>query len=158
MKLKLKLQDLFDIAFDISVDKLSFRSQDVFNYNNETKSLIVCILFLRCVLIAQCVQIFDTLARKLFKRSQERRNIITKLRLFLKNWYSNDHYDVTILEDYLKKNLKIDDWMFDYQSSILAIKVDVIAATIDKVSLIIFMNYNESSIRKETCDKNESHV
>ncbi len=85
MRLKLKLQDLFDIAFDISVDKLSFRSQDVFNYNNETKDFIVCILFLRCVSIAQCVQIFDTLAQKLFERSQERRNIITKLRLFLKN-------------------------------------------------------------------------
>ena len=54
--------------------------------------------------------------------------------------------------------MKIDDWMFDYQSSILAIKVDVIIATIDKVSLIIFMNYDESSTRKETCNKNESHV
>ncbi len=158
MKPKLKLQDLFDIAFDTSVDKLSFRSQDVFNYNNETEDLIVCILFLRRMSVAQCVQIFDTLVRKLFERSQERRNIITKLRLFLKSWYSNDHYDVTILEDYLKKNLEIDDRMFDYQSSILAIKVDVVAATIDKVSSIIFTNYNESSTRKETCGKNESRV
>lgn len=158
MRSKLKLQDLFDIAFDTSVNKLSFRSQDVFNYNNETESLIVCILFLRRMSVAQCVQIFDTLARKSFEWSQERRNIITKLCLFLKSWYSNDHYNVTIFEDYLKKNLRIDDWMFDYQSSMLAIKVDVVAAIIDKVSLIIFMNYNELSIRKETCDKNESRV
>lgn len=85
MEPKLELQDLFDIAFGTSVGKLSFRSQDVFNYNNETESLIVCILFLRCVPVAQCVQIFDTLARKLFERPQERRNIITKLRLFLKD-------------------------------------------------------------------------
>ncbi len=155
---ELKLQDLFDIAFGTSVGKLSFRSQDVFNYNNETGGLIVCILFLRRVPVAQCVQIFDTLARKLFERSQGRRNIITKLRLFLKGWYSDGHYDVTILEDYLKENLGIDDRMFGYQPGILATKVGVVAATIGKASPIIFTNYNGSGTRKETCGKNGSRV
>ena len=140
----------------LALVSFSFRSQDVFNYNNETEGLIVCILFLRRVPVAQCVQIFDTLARKLFERPQGRRNIVTKLRLFLKGWYSDGHYDVTTLEDYLKKNLGIDDRMFDYQPSILATKVDVIAATIGKVSSIIFTNYNESGTRKETCGKSKS--
>jgi hypothetical protein len=67
----------------------------------------------------------------------------------------DNHYDVTTLEDYLKENLGIDDRMFGYQLSILAIKVDVIVATIGKASSIIFTNYNELGTRKETCDKSK---
>jgi hypothetical protein len=45
--------------------------------------------------------------------------------------------------------------MFDYQSRILATKVDIIAAMIDNVSSMIFINYNKSDARKEECDKIE---
>jgi len=45
--------------------------------------------------------------------------------------------------------------MFDYQLRILVIKVDIIVATIDNISSMIFINYNESDARKEECDKIE---
>ncbi len=152
---KLQIQDFFDIAFDTSVDKLHVQISRIIRLKYETEYLIVCILFLRDMSVSQCVHVFDALTRKLFEWSQERMNFIKRLRLFLKSWYRNDHYDANVLEDCLKKYLRINDCMFDYQSRILVIKVDIIVATIDNVSLMIFINYNESDVRKEECDKIE---
>ncbi len=152
---ELQIQDFFDIAFDTSVDKLHVQISRIVRLKYETEDLIVCILFLRDMSISQCVHVFNALTRKLFERSQERTNFIKRFRLFLKNWYRNDHYDANAFEDCLKKYLRIDDCMFDYQSRILVIKVDIIVAMIDNVSSMIFINYNESDARKKECDKIE---
>ncbi len=152
---ELQIQDFFDIVFNISVDKLHVQILQIVELKYETENLIVCILFLRDMSVSQCVHVFDALTRKLFEWSQERMNFIKRLRLFLKNWYRDDHYDANALEDCLKKYLRIDDCMFDYQSRILVIKVDIIVATIDNVSSMIFINYNESDTKKEECDKIE---
>ncbi len=152
---ELQIQDLFDIAFNISVDKLHVQISRIVRLKDETEDLIVCILFLRDMSISQCVHVFDALTQKLFERSQEWMNFIKHLHLSLKNWYRDDHYDANVLEDCLKKYLRIDDCMFDYQFKILVIKVKIIVAMIDNVSSIIFINYNESSARKEECDKIE---
>ena len=150
---ELQIQDFFDIAFGTSVGKLHVQISRIVRLKHETEGLIVCILFLRGMPISQCVHVFDALTRKLFERSQGRTNFIKRLRLSLKSWYRDGHYDANALEDCLKKYLKIDDRMFDYQSRILVIKVDIIVATIDNVSSMIFTNYNESDARKEECDK-----
>ncbi len=150
---ELQIQDFFNITFNINVDKLHIQISRIVKLKYETENLIVCILFLRDMSISQCVHVFNALTRKLFEWSQEWTNFIKHLHLFLKNWYKNDHYDVNALEDCLKKYLRIDDCMFDYQSRILVIKVNIIVAMIDNVSLIIFINYNKSDTRKEECNK-----
>jgi len=148
-----QIQDLFDIAFGTSVGKLHVPiSRDV-KLTNETGGLIVCILFLRGMTASQCVRIFDALARKLFERPQGRTNFITRLRLSLKGWYRDGHYDANALEDCLKHNLGADDRMFGYQPGVVATKVGVIAATIGNASPVIFTNYNGPGARKEECGK-----
>jgi len=152
---ELQIQDFFDIAFGTSVDKLHVQISRIVRLKHKTEGLIVCILFLRGMPISQCVHVFDALTRKLFERSQGRTNFIKRLRLSLKNWYRDGHYDANALEDCLKEYLRIDDCMFDYQSGILATKVGIIAATIDNASSMIFINYNGPDARKEECDKIE---
>jgi len=100
---------------------------------------------------SECVDIFDALARKLFQRPQGRTNFIKRLRLSLKGWYRDGHYDANALEDCLKDNLGVDDRMFGYQHGIHATKVGVIAATIGNASPVIFTNYNGPGARKEEC-------
>ncbi len=152
---ELQIQDFFDIAFGTSVDKLHVQISQIVRLKHETEGLIVCILFLRDMPVSQCVHVFDALARKLFERSQGRMNFIKRLRLSLKDWYRDGHYDANALEDCLKEYLGIDDRMFGYQPGILATKVGIIAATIDNASPMIFINYNEPDAKKEECDKIE---
>ncbi len=102
---------------------------------------------------SQCVHVSDALARKLLERPQGRINFIRRLRLSLKGWYRDGHYDANALEDCLKDNLGIDDRMFGYQPGILATKVGVVAATISNASPVIFTNYNGPDARKEECGK-----
>ncbi len=150
---ELQIQDLFDLAFGTSVGKLHVAiSQDV-GLKTEIGGLIVCILFLRGIPASQCVHIFDALARKLFERPQGRTNFLKRLRLSLKGWYKDGHYDVNALEDCLRDNLGIDDRMFGYQPGILATKVGIVAATIGNASPVIFTNYNGPGAKKEECGK-----
>ena len=118
---------------------------------NRIGGLIVCILFIRGMPVSQCVHVFDSLARKLFQRPQGRVNLITRLRLTLKGWYRDGHYDVNDLEHCLKEYLGTDDRMFGHQPGVLATKVGVVAATISNASPIIFTNYNGSGSRKAGC-------
>ncbi len=155
---ELQIQDLFDIAFGTSVDKLHVQISQIVRLKHETEGLIVCILFLRGMPVSQCVHIFDVLARKLFERSQGRMNFIKRLRLSLKGWYRDGHYDANALEDCLKEFLRIDDRMFGYQPGILATKVGTIAATIGNASPMIFTNYNGPGAKKEECGKVECSV
>ena len=64
---ELQIQDFFDIAFDTNVDKLHVQISRIIRLKYETEDLIVCILFLRDMLVSQCVHIFNALTRKLFK-------------------------------------------------------------------------------------------
>lgn len=113
--------------------------------------LIVCILFLRNMPITQCVQVFDTLARKLFERPQGTTGLLKRLRLFLRGWYKDGHYDTDALEDLLKQYLGRNDRMFGYHPAVHGPKVGVVAATIGNASPVIFTNYNGSSTGKEKC-------
>ena len=153
---ELQIQELFDIAFGTSVGKLRALILSDAKLTDGKGGLIVCILFLRGMPAPQCVHIFDALARKLFERPQGPANIFKRLRLSLKGWYRDGHYDANALEDRLKKYLGVDDRMFGYHPQIIATKVGVIAATIHNASPVIFTNYNGSGARKEECGKGES--
>ncbi len=150
---ELQIQDLFDLAFGTSVGKLHIPILQDVRLKIEIGGLIVCILFLRGIPVSECVHIFDALARKLFERPQGRTNFIKRLRLSLKGWYRDGHYDAKALEDCLKDSLGIDDRMFGYQPGILATKVGVVAATIGNASPVIFTNYNGPGARKDECGK-----
>jgi len=152
---ELQIQDFFDIAFGTSVGKLHVQISQIVRLEHGTGGLIVCILFLRGMPVSQCVHVFDALARKLFERPQGRMNFIKRLRLSLKGWYRDGHYDANALEDCLKEYLGIDDRMFGYQPGILATKVGIIAATIGNASPVIFTNYNGPGAKKEECGKVE---
>lgn len=115
--------------------------------------LIVCILFLRGMPVSQCVRIFDILARKLFEQPQGRTSPLKRLRLFLRGWYTDGHYDAAALEDCLKAYLGDQDRMFGYQAGTVAAKVGVVAATIGNASPVIFTNYNGSGGTKKECGK-----
>ena len=101
--------------------------------------------------IFQCVQIFDTLARKLFQRAKGQTSLIKRFRQTLKGWYKDGHYDANALECCLKEYLGTDDRLFGYQSGVLSTKVGVIAATIGNASPVLFTNYNGPGARKEEC-------
>ncbi len=152
---ELQIQDLFDIAFGTSVGKLHVPISRDIKLTNGTGGLIVCILFLRGMPASQCVHIFDALARKLFERPQGRTNFLKRLRLSLKGWYRDGHYDANALEDCLKDKLGANDRMFGYQPGVLATKVGVVAATIGNASPVIFTNYNGPGARKDECGKGE---
>ena len=122
-------------------------------FNCETDGLIICILFLRERSASQCVHIFDSLARRLFQRSQADMNLIKRFYLIIKSWYKDGYYNAAALENCLKQYLEINDQMFDYQSEILATKVGVIAAIINNASPVIFTNYNGPDIGKNECGK-----
>lgn len=103
--------------------------------------------------ITQCVQVFDTLARKLFERPRGTTGIIKRLRLFLRGWYKDGHYDADALEDLLKQYLGKNDRMFGYHPTVHGPKVGVVAATIGNAPPVISPNYNRSSTGKEKCGK-----
>ena len=155
---ELQIQDLFDIAFGTSVGKLHVPISPDVELTYEAGGLIVCILFLRGVPASQCVHIFDALARKLFERPHGRTNFIKRLRLSLKGWYRDGHYDANALEDCLKDHLGADDRMFGYRPGVVATRVGVIAATIGNASPVIFTNYNGPGARKEECGKGECYA
>ena len=152
---EIPLQDLFDVAFGTSVGRFPLPMPKLIAFNYEAGGLIICMLFLRGVPVPQCTRIFDSLARKLFERPQGGRNIFKRLRNFFRGWYLDGHYDINILEKYLKTTLGSDHRMFGYQQGILATKVGVVAATIGKADPVIFTNYNGSGTRKVDCGKCE---
>ena len=102
---------------------------------------------------SQCIHVFDTLARRIFERPQGRTDYFTRLRLSLKGWRKDGHYDADALKDCLKDTMGKDDCMFGYQPGVNATKVGVVAATIGNASPVIFTNYNGPGARKEECGK-----
>lgn len=110
---ELQIQDLFEIAFAISVGKLQISILGDVMLTIERGSHCLHSVppwhagFSR-------YQVFDALARKPFERPQTRTHFLKRLRLCLKNWYNDDHYDANALEDCLRDNLGGNDRMFEY--------------------------------------------
>ena len=85
-------------------------------------------------------------------------NILKRLRLFIKGWYSDGHYDANALESLLNEHLGSRDRMFGYHQGTLGTKVGVVAATIGNATPVIFTNYNGSGTEKEACGKSNKRL
>ncbi len=104
--------------------------------------LIVLILFLRRLPVSECVETFNNLAQQLFPQSSIRRSHLSRLRHLLKSWYRDGCHEVHTLEACLKKELGPTNRLFGHVQSLIATKVGVTAATIDKGFPILMTNYN----------------
>jgi len=96
---------LFDVAYGINVNgfndsTLAFNLIDI-----EIGSLIVLILFLRQLLVLECVKMFDTLTKQLFSSSLDRTNVLSRLWRVLRSWYRDECHDAKTLESHLQENL-----------------------------------------------------
>ena len=114
---------------------------------------IVLILFLRRLSVSECVETFNNLTQQLFSQSSIRRSHLSRLRHLLKSWYRNECHEVQTLEVCLKKELRPINRLFDRVQSLVATKVDVTAATIDKGFSILMTNYNDQDKINKNCDE-----
>ena len=113
--------------------------------------LIVLILFVRQLPVSECVEMFDTLAKQLFPQVSDRRGIFNRLRRLLRSWYRDGCHDANTLEAYLKENLGSYNHLFGHVQSLIATKVGVTAATIDKGFPVLLTNYNGLGKRDGKC-------
>jgi len=112
--------------------------------------LIVLMLFLRQLPASDCVDLFDTLAKRLFPPLTGQTSNFSRLRYLLRSWYRDGCHDANALEVCLKENLGSTTRLFGHVRSLIATKVGVTAATIDKGFPVLLTNYNGSG----KCDKN----
>ena len=148
-----RIQDLFDVAYGTSVGAfedpiLAFALTDM-----GTGGLIVLMLFLRQLPVSQCVTMFDTLAKQLFPPPSDRPSILGRLRRVLRSWYRDGCHNAEILESHLQEKLGSQGRLFDHVQGLIATKVGVTAATIDKGFPVLLTNYNGSGKWDEKCGK-----
>ncbi len=147
-----RIQNLFDVAYDISVDEFNDSTLSFLLTDIESESLIMLILFLRQLSVFECVKMFDILTKQLFSSSSDDTSILSRLRRLLRSWYRDECHNAKILKSYLQKNLDSQNRLFDHVENLIATKVDVIIATIDKGFPILLTNYNGSGKWDEKCD------
>jgi hypothetical protein len=99
-------------------------------------------LFVRQLAVSKCGEIFHTLAKQLFPQPDCRGNHFSRFRYLLRSWYRDGRHDANKLESYLQENLGSDTRLFGHVPSLLATKVGVTAATIDKAFPVLMTNYN----------------
>ena len=146
-----RIQDLFDVAYGTSVGgfndpTLGFPLTDI-----GPGGLIVLILFLRQLPVSECVKMFDTLAKQLFPPSSDGTSILSRLRRLLRSWYRDGCHNAEILESYLQESLGSQGRLFDHVEGLIATKVGVTTATIDKGFPVLLTNYNGSGKWDEKC-------
>ena len=111
------------------------------------------ILFLRQLAVSECVEMFHALAKQLFPQPSSRASHFSRLRHLLRSWYRDGCHDANTLEACLKENLGSTSHLFGHIHSLIATKVGVTAATIDKAFPVLLTNYNGSGKRDENCGK-----
>lgn len=85
---------------------------------------------------------FNQLATRLFPHPLHQVNAFRLIFRLLRSWYKDGIYDVRNLEDCLKANLGGNARLFSNTRSLIATKVGVTAATIDKAHPVVITNYN----------------
>lgn len=98
---------------------------------------------------------FDTLAKQLFSQPSDRTSILSRLRRLLRSWYRDGCHDAGILESQLRKNLGSQSRLFDHVQTLIATKIGVTAATIDKGFPVLLTNYNGLGKWEEKCGMHE---
>ena len=150
-----RIQDLFDIAYGTSVGRFEDLALAVALTDMETGGLIVLILFLRQLPASECAEMFDTLAQQLFPPLSDRVGVFRRLRRLLKSWYRDGCHDVETLEFHLREKLGSHNRLFDHVQRLVATKVGVTAATIDRGIPVLLTNYNGSGEWDEKCGMDE---
>ncbi len=146
-----RIQDLFDVSYGTSVGGFDDPTLASSSTDIGPGGLIVLILFLRQLPVSECVKMFDTLAKQLFPPSSNRTSILGRLRRLLRSWYRDGCHNAEILESYLQENLGSQGRLFDHVQGLIATKVGVTAATIDKGFPVLLTNYNGSGNWDEKC-------
>lgn len=152
-----RIQDLFDVAYGTSVGGFNDPTLAFDLANMGIEGLIVLILFLRQLPVSKCVKMFDTLVKQLFSPSLDRTSVLSRLRRVLRSWYRDGCHDAKTLESHLQENLGSQGRLFDHVQGLIATKVGVTAATIDKGIPVLLTNYNGSGKWNENCDMDEGY-
>ena len=111
------------------------------------------ILFLRQLAVPEWVEMFHTLANQLFPQPSGRASHFSRLRHLLRSWYRDGRHDANTLEAYLRENLGLTAQLFGNVRSLIATKVGVTAATIDRALPVLLTNYNGLGKRDKDSSK-----